>query len=48
VGVALNTHDATAEVVDAEIRRIKAEFGVPVVDPLRDGCDVLLAPALKS
>ncbi len=43
VGVALNTHGVAASVVLAESERIRGEFGVPVVDPVRDGCDALLS-----
>lgn len=48
VGVALNTHDVSTRVVRSETRRIKKEFAVPVVDPLREGCDALLSAALES
>lgn len=48
VGVALNTHEVDAAAAGSEIARIEDEFEVPVVDPLRDGCEKLLTAALES
>ena len=48
VGVALNTHGVDEDIVRSEVRRIAAEFGVPVADPLREGCEALLSAALES
>jgi len=36
-GIALNTMNLSAEAAIAEIARVEAEFGVPVVDPVRTG-----------
>lgn len=46
VGVALNTHGVSEEIVRAESRRIETEFNVPAVDPLGEGCEALLSAAL--
>jgi uncharacterized NAD-dependent epimerase/dehydratase family protein len=48
VGVALNSHGAAESVVRAEVERIENEFSVPVVDPLRDGCDALLSAVFED
>lgn len=47
VSVALNSHGVSRSVVRSQARSIEAEFGVPAVDPLRDGCDALLSAVLK-
>ena len=48
VGVALNRHEAREADVREETAWIEHEFGVPVRDPLEDGCEVLLSAALES
>ncbi len=48
VGVALNTHGVPEQVVRSETSRLEDEFDVPVVDPLRQGCEPLLSAALES
>lgn len=47
IGVALNTHEVSARIVQAETRRIEDEFGVPVVDLMKEGCEALLSAALE-
>ena len=47
VGVALNTHDVSAQLVQSERKRIEDRFRVPVVDPLRESCEPLLSAALE-
>lgn len=46
VGVALNTHGVAPELADAERRRIELLLGLPVVDPVADGCQTLLDACL--
>lgn len=41
-GVALNTLGATGAQVEAEARRIREALGVVAVDPVKDGCEMLL------
>ncbi len=48
VGVALNSHGVGESVVRSETRWIEAEFSVPVVDPVRDGCDALLSAVFEQ
>lgn len=47
-GVALNTHGVSEETVRLETQRLEDEFRVPVVDPLREGCESLLSAALEA
>lgn len=42
VAVALNGAGASAQAVAAERRRVERELNLPAVDPIADGCDVLL------
>ena len=46
VGVALNTHGVAPELADAERSRIEALLGLPVADPITDGCAILLDACL--
>jgi len=48
VGVALNTYGVSDNVARDERRRIEEEFGVPVTDPLAEGCEPLLDAVLCS
>lgn len=40
--VALNSHGCTEEAARAAAQRMKSELGIPVADPVRDGCEGLL------
>lgn len=42
VGVALNTTETAPETAAREAEKIENELGVPVCDPIRDGCETLL------
>lgn len=43
VAVAVNTHGMTGEEAQATVRALSARTGLPAADPIRDGCDNLLA-----
>lgn len=47
IGVAMNSRRVTAEEAEAERERIRAEFGVPVADPIRHGPAELSAAVRK-
>lgn len=47
VGVALNTMEAEPEEAAREAEWIEDELGVPVCDPIRDGCEALLDVAVR-
>ena len=42
IGIAMNSRNITAEQADAERERVRAEFGLPVADPVRHGSDELV------
>jgi uncharacterized NAD-dependent epimerase/dehydratase family protein len=46
VAVALNTHGASASAAREEASRLRVALGLPVADPIRDGCGVLLEAVL--
>ncbi|MBU0640646.1 MAG: DUF1611 domain-containing protein [Planctomycetes bacterium] len=48
VGVALNAHGTDRQAAQQEAARIRQELGVPVVDPLHEGCEPLLAAVLAD
>jgi uncharacterized NAD-dependent epimerase/dehydratase family protein len=48
VGVALNTHGQPEQQVRAATAALEQEFGIPVEDPYRDGCERLLDAALAD
>lgn len=48
VGVALNTHGVDADIVQSQRREIESQLGLPVCDPIADGCDALLDAALAT
>ena len=48
VGVALNTFGCATDKARAEAQRMEADLKLPVVDPVRDGCERLLEAVLSA
>ena len=47
IGIAMNSSSVDAETAEAERQRIRQEFGLPVCDVLRHGCDELVGAILE-
>ena len=47
IGIAMNSRSLTAAQAAKERQRVRAEFGLPVCDVLRDGPDELVEAVLK-
>lgn len=47
IAVAMNSRRLTPEEADAERERVSAELGLPVCDPVRDGCQTLVDAVQK-
>ncbi len=48
VAIALNTVTCSAEIARDTARRLEDQFGLPVADPVRDGCERLLDAVLAA
>ena len=47
IAIAMNSRKVTAEEAETERERVRAEFGLPVADPIRHGPDELIDAVLK-